>query len=52
MKFKYYDASEKQEDKLLENYWNYMAMRIVSLWGRNGITAAWKAPKKESSCSA
>lgn len=25
-------ASEKQEDKILESYWRYMAMRILGLW--------------------
>jgi len=27
-------ATEKQEDAILENYWNYMAMRIVVLWNK------------------
>lgn len=31
------DATEKQEDKLLEKYWYYMAMRISSLWNKNKI---------------
>lgn len=31
------DASEKQEDKILGNYWNFMAMRIISLWHKHGI---------------
>jgi hypothetical protein len=26
------DATEKQEDRVCENYWNYMAMRITELF--------------------
>lgn len=28
---------EKEENKLLSNYWQFMAMRILSLFKRNGI---------------
>lgn len=31
------DATEKQEDKVLANYWQFMAMRIISLWKKAGI---------------
>ena len=31
------NATEKQEQKLLNNYWNFTAMRIVSLWNKAGI---------------
>lgn len=31
------NATEKQEDKLLANYWNFMAMRILSLFNRHKI---------------
>ena len=31
------DASEKKQDDLLLNWFNFMAMRIVSMWSRHGI---------------
>lgn len=31
------NASEKQEDKILNNYWRFMSMRIISLWHKHGI---------------
>lgn len=32
------NATEKEEDKILENYWAYMAMRLLSLWRKHKIT--------------
>jgi hypothetical protein len=34
------NATEKQEDKLLANYWAFMAMRIISLWKKHNIKEA------------
>lgn len=28
------NATESQEDKILANYWPYMAMRLIGLWNR------------------
>jgi len=30
-----YDATEKQEERVCENYWNYMAMRITELFRKH-----------------
>jgi len=30
-------TTEEQEDKFLSRYWSYMAMRLHSLWHRNGV---------------
>ena len=31
------DATEAQEDKILNNYWRYMAMRILQLWNKYDV---------------
>lgn len=31
------NATEKQEDKLLSNWWHFIAYQIVKFWERNGI---------------
>lgn len=30
------DATDKQEDKITENYWNFMAFHILKFWKANG----------------
>lgn len=32
------NATEKQEDKILDNYWNYMSNQIRVMWNRLNIT--------------
>lgn len=29
------NATEKQEDRILENYWAFMAMRLMGLWSKH-----------------
>lgn len=31
------NPTEKQEDRILENYWSFMAMRLIGLWRKAGI---------------
>lgn len=30
------NATARQEDRILENYWSYMAMRLLGLWRKHG----------------
>lgn len=31
------NATESQEDKILANYWPYMAMRLIGLWNKHKV---------------
>lgn len=31
------NATERDEDKILDNYWSYMAMQIIKLWNKHKV---------------
>ena len=40
------NATKKEENKFLDKYWIYIAMRISSMWNKNKITGIEKNDKK------